>query len=149
MTAQLSDAQLQLPTSLGDGTWSVKDLLGHLAAWESRALDVMSGRPQTLESSLSDADEFNAHHLTLRRQWSLAKVRRDYDEVRTQLVDAVNAIDDARWLEKIATRSGRSARALVIAKLLTGGRYGYLAHDFAHRRDLERAVTRLARSQPG
>lgn len=57
-------------------------------------------------------------------------------------------MDDERWLAKVETSSGRSARALVLAKLLTGGRYGYLAHDFAHRRDLERSVKSL-RSEGG
>lgn len=41
MTATLSDTQMVAPTSLGDGTWSVKDLLGHLAGWETRGLELL------------------------------------------------------------------------------------------------------------
>lgn len=148
MTATLSDAQMVAPTSLGDGTWSVKDLLGHLAAWETRGLELLEARPKAKGRLFANADEFNAYNLSLRRGWSLERTRRDYDSVRTQLVQAIEEMDDKRWLAKVETSSGRSARALVLAKLLTGGRYGYFAHDFAHHRDLERSVKSL-RSQGG
>lgn len=128
------------PTLLGDGTWTVKDLLGHLAAWEARGLGLLEARRKATSPSFADADEFNAHHLALRRSWSLARVRRDYDSVRTALVRAIEAMDDEQWFAKIETPRGRSARALVLARVLAGGAYGYLAHDFAHRRDLERAL---------
>lgn len=143
-TAALSSSQMTTPTLLGDGTWTVKDLLGHLAAWETRGLELLEARRKATNRSFAGADQFNAHHLALRRSWSLARVRRDYDSVRTALVQAIEAMDDERWFAKVDTPSGRSARALVLAKLLTGGTYGYLAHDFAHRRDLERAVKALA-----
>lgn len=131
---------MEAPTSLGGGTWTVKDLLGHLATWETRALEALEARPKAVEKSFSSADEFNAHHLAVRKDWSLIEVRHDYAGVRTQLVRTIEDMEDERWFEKIATPSGRSARALVVAKLLTGGAYGYFAHDFAHRRDLERSV---------
>lgn len=142
--ATLSDPQMEVPTLLGDGTWTVKDLLGHLAVWETRGLELLEARPKALESSFANADEFNAHHLATRRTWSLAEVRHDYDSVRTQLATTIENMDDERWLAKVETPAGRSARALLLAKLLTGGSYGYLAHDFAHRRDLERAVRSLS-----
>lgn len=140
--AGLTPKQMQAPTVLGDGTWTVKDLLGHLASWESRALEVVGAR-QKEERTFASADEFNAHHLALRRAWSLEEVQSEYDRVRSHLVATIEDMDDERWLEKIPTGSGRSALALVIAKLLNGDKYGYLAHDFAHRRDLEKSVASL------
>ena len=139
----LSLAQLEAPTTLGDGTWTVKDLLGHLASWETRALEIIGIR-QREEHLYASADEFNAHHLEIKRVWSLEEVRDDYGAVRSELVQAIVEMEDERWLAKIETASGRSSLALVLAKLLNGGKYGYLAHDFAHRRDLEKAVALLA-----
>ena len=138
----LSPAQLETPTALGDGTWTVKDLLGHLASWETRALEIIGIR-QKEEHPYASADEFNAHHLEIKRVWSLEEVRHDYDTVRSELVRAIVEMEDEGWLSKIETASGRSALALVLAKLLNGGKYGYLAHDFAHGRDLEKALRLL------
>lgn len=139
----LSPAQVETPTVLGDGTWTVKDLLGHLASWEERALEIIGLRPKK-EHGYSSPDEFNARHLEIKRTWSLEEVRHDYDTVRSELVQAIVEMDDERWLSKIETASGRSSVALVLAKLLTGGKYGYFAHDFAHRRDLEKSLSLLA-----
>lgn len=142
-TADLSSSQMTTPTLLGDGTWTVKDLLGHIAAWETRGLELLEARRKATGPSFADAHEFNAHHLALRKRWSLSRVRREYDSVRTGLVRSIESMDDERWFARIETPSGRSARALVLARLLTGGAYGYLAHDFAHRKDLERALKAL------
>jgi hypothetical protein len=129
--APLSAEQLVVPTQLGDGTWTVKDLLGHLATWEERAL-VMLGRrssPAPAASSFASADDFNAHHLERKRSWSLAKVQQEYDEVRTELVACIEGLDDERWLGKIDVGGRRSALALVLAKMLNGDRFGYFAHS--------------------
>lgn len=145
--AGLTSEQLQTPTALGDGTWTIKDLLGHLAAWERRALGIMSATERTPGSSFATADEFNAHQLEVTRGQSLDEVRREYDDVRSRLVTAIEEMTDERWMEKLLLSSGsRSARALIVAKVLTGGKYGYLAHDFDHRRDLERSVAQLTSS---
>ena len=141
--AGLTPEQMEAPTALGDGTWSVKDLLGHLASWEARALEIIGVRPKN-DHAFASADEFNAHHLDDKRSWSLEEVWRYYDDVRSELVSTIDQMDDERWLDKIQTSSGRSALALVISKLLNGDKYGYLAHDFAHRRDLEKAVASLS-----
>jgi hypothetical protein len=74
---------------------------------------------------------------------SLDGVRSEYDDVRSALIAAIEAMSDEQWLEKVPAGKGRSARALVIAKLLNGNKYGFLAHDLAHRADLEKAVARV------
>lgn len=140
----LDAKQLTTPTVLGDGTWSIKDLLGHLAAWEERALVVAGVRPSPASSlSFASADDFNAHHLALRRSWSLPKVRRNYVSVRSSLVSAIDGMTDDEWFRKVSVANGTSALALVLARLLTGARHGYFAHDLAHGRDLEEAVRSL------
>jgi hypothetical protein len=142
--APLSDTELVAQTPLGDGTWSIKDLLGHLATWEERALTTMGARPKRSDPTFADVNAHNAHHLERKRSWSLTKVRKDYDDVRSALVAAIEAMNDETWLHKIDVGGGRrSALALVLAKMLNGDRYGYFAHDFAHARGLEKAVRSL------
>lgn len=138
--APLTAEQRTTPTTLGDGTWTVKDLLGHLAMWEERALGIIAGEPPP---PFATADALNEHELERKRTWSLAEVEREYDAVRTALVDAIEAMDDERWLAKVDTGSGRTALAIRLGKLLVGGRHGWFAHDLAHRADLAKAVRRL------
>lgn len=140
MISPLSAKQRTPPTTLGDGTWTVKDLLGHLAMWEERALGIIAGE---MALPFATADEMNAHGLERTRAMSLPKVEREYARVRTALVDAIEAMDDERWLAKVDTGSGRTALALRLGKLLVGGRHGYFAHDLAHGVDLTKAVQHL------
>ena len=147
--APLSPKQLTMPTVLGDGTWSIKDLLGHLATWEERALVTAGLRSAPKRApAFASVAEFNAHHLERKRAWSLAKVRKDYDAVRTDLVVGIEAMDDERWYEKIDVGGKRSALALVLAKMLNGDKHGLFAHDLAHARDLERAARELSEAAP-
>ncbi|HEX4905307.1 MAG TPA: maleylpyruvate isomerase family mycothiol-dependent enzyme [Acidimicrobiales bacterium] len=140
LLAPLSNKQRTTPTTLGDGTWTVKDLLGHLSMWEERALDIIDGKPAP---PFASADEMNAHGLERTRGMTLPKVEREYARVRGALVDAIETMDDERWLAKVETGSGRTALALRLGKLLVGGRHGYFAHDLAHRNDLTKAVQHL------
>jgi hypothetical protein len=141
----LTAKEREEPTPLGDGTWSAKDLLGHLATHEDRALLLMGarGRSAADEALFQDVAAFNEHHRQLKAGWSLRKVERDYASTRDELVEAIRAMDEDRWLEKIPAGQGRSARGLVLAKALNGDKYGYCAHDFAHGRGLDAAVARL------
>jgi uncharacterized damage-inducible protein DinB len=142
--AELTPAQMQVQTALGDGTWTIKDLLGHLTAWERRALDVATADQRPPASPFASAHEFNANELEVTRAKALEDVQHEYDEVRSRLVATIDDMSDERWMEKLALGDGRrSARALIICKVLNGGKYGYLAHDFDHRRDLERAIATL------
>ena len=145
MVSRLTPEQRSVATPLGDGTWTVKDLLGHLATHEHRALVVMGVRGPAGEGEVDfdDVHEFNARHLEIKRTWSLEAVATDYATTRDALVAAIEATDEDHWREKIPHGRGRSALGLVLAKMLNGDKYGFFAHDFAHSRGLERAVAAL------
>jgi len=138
----LSPHERSLATPLGDGTWSVKDLLGHLATHEHRALITIGARQPGSDDELvfADVHALNAHHLREKRAQTLDEVEADYAATRTALVAAIDEMSDERWLEKIEYGRGRSALGLVLGKMLNGDKYGYFAHDLAHRRGLEQAV---------
>jgi hypothetical protein len=143
--ADLTPKQRTVATALGDGTWSVKDLLGHLATHEHRALLATGARRPTPddERPFTSVQDFNAHHLETKRTWTLRKVETDYTRTREELVAVIEAMGDDRWLEKIPHGSGRSALGLVLGKMLNGDKHGLFAHDFAHRRGLEAAAEAL------
>jgi len=143
---RLTARQRELEAPLGDGTWTVKDLLGHLATHEHRALVVMGAREPSEDdkATFEDIAAFNEHHRQKKAGWSLSKVERDYAATRDELVLAIRATTDERWTEKIPSGRGRSALGLVLAKALNGDKYGYFAHDFAHGRGLAAAVARFA-----
>jgi hypothetical protein len=145
LVAELTPKQRELSSPLGDGTWSVKDLLGHLATHEHRALLRIGARTPSAddERAFADVDAFNAHHMAITRGWSLRAVESDYAATRDELVATIEAMDDGRWREKIPHGTGRSALALVLGKMLNGDKHGYFAHDLAHQRGLERAVEQL------
>jgi hypothetical protein len=143
--SRLTVKQRELPTPLGDGTWSVKDLLGHLATHEHRALVLMGARTPEAddETQFTDIATFNEHHREKKAVWSLANVEREYATTRDEFVNAIAATSDERWVEKIPSGRGRSALALVLAKALNGDKYGYFAHDLAHGRGLVAAIAAL------
>ena len=140
LVAGLTPAQRRAAVpGLGDGTWSVKDLLGHLAAHEHRALVFLGARGRARGDGLDlpSNDAFNAHHLAKARRRSLPSVEADYASTRDALVAAIEAMSDEAWAEKVAVGGGaRSARGLVLGKMLNGDRFGLFAHDLAHHRAL-------------
>ncbi len=141
----LTDGQIKTRASLGGGDWSVKDLIGHLAGWEELALAHISARrPRHLSGAFTSADEFNASEIERKINWSLERVRKDSERVRTALLEAIDDMSDDRWMSKIDTGKGRSSLGLVLGKTLAGGRHGPFAHDLAHLHDLKRSVRSLA-----
>jgi hypothetical protein len=146
LIAGVDEAQMKTLAALGGGNWSVKDLIGHLAGWEELALVHITGqRPRHLPRAFTSADEFNAAEIERKRDWSLAKVRKDAERVRTALLAAIESMDDEHWMSKVEAGKGRSTLALVLGRTLAGGRHGLFAHDLAHLRDLDRSVRSLGR----
>src|SRR5437016_986714 len=77
----LSDQELVRAATLGGGDWSVKDLIGHVAAWERRATDALvrwrAGEPVEALASDAGVDAFNARSIALDRTRTLGGVRAD------------------------------------------------------------------------
>jgi hypothetical protein len=152
LIAGVADERLVEPSVLGGGSWSIKDLIGHLATHEETALSVL--RAGSTERFLTDqpsgepsylsVDAFNDHHVDRKGSWSLDEVRDDAASIRAQLLAEIEATTDERWQGRIQVVTGRSALGLVLGKILNGGRFGYFTHDLAHHYDLRRSVKALA-----
>lgn len=145
---QLDERQMRTRTQLGGGGWSVKDLLGHLAGYEEQAVALATGKKPRFDFSTFDSvDERNAADIERKGNWSVKRVRDDLEAMRSRLLDAIDSMDEENWAAKVPTRTGRSALALVLGKLLVGGHYGLFAHDLAHTRDLKKSVKLLTSSK--
>jgi uncharacterized protein (TIGR03083 family) len=84
----------QITQDIVAGEWTVKDILGHLGAWENEAAlmveRVASGQddgPGIAES----VDEWNAQRVTERRRLPLVDVMQEFNEARDRLVKALEA----------------------------------------------------------
>ena len=141
---ELDDKQMTKVTLLGGGSWSVKDLLGHLAGYEEDATAIALAKPRPKRfQGFESFDERNAADIEYMRKKSLKVVRAGFEKSRAALVHAIEDMDDERWTAKVETGKGRSALGLVLGRFLVGGKHGLFAHDLAHARDLERSVEAL------
>ncbi len=81
------------------GTWSVKDILCHLASWEQfGAADLRRvGRghvPQLATFRLEDVDDWNGWLMRTRNMFPLAQVMFELEDARKNFLDALNALPD-------------------------------------------------------
>lgn len=88
--AGLTDAQLTQPGVTGD--WSVKDIIGHVTAWEEEALKhlphILEGkRPPRYSVLYGGIDAFNALKTEENRGRSLAEVLARSGEIHQELID--------------------------------------------------------------
>lgn len=90
---------LQLTTPGVQGTWSVKDMLAHLAAWEQLTLERLTSwlenRPLNFRAIKTDEDvEWMNEKVYLRnRVRSLADVREDFQLAHPRLMEKVEKLD--------------------------------------------------------
>jgi hypothetical protein len=129
---------------VGGGTWSPKDLIGHLASWEEYALDALAAWDRgerapidELQFTLSTS-RLNDQAVARKTSWSLARVRRDADRVHAELLEAIRSMPDARWRAP-ATPRGRKPLGARLGSILQGTS-GPFAHDAAHVKSLSSFV---------
>lgn len=142
----LPRSALTLP-GLGGGTWSPKDLLGHLASWEEYALDALAAWARS-ERAPIDALQFtvstsriNAQNVDRKAAWSWARVRRESGRTHAELLEAIGRLTDARW-RRPATERGRKPMGTRLGGIL-GGPAGPFRHDEAHHQGLAAFVANL------
>lgn len=95
----LDDAALIQPGVVEQ--WSVKDLLGHVAARDEVALGhIEQWRRGETPTGMGGAalDDFNAAQADRRAAWSLAQVQEDAASIRQRLSTALHALTDDDWI---------------------------------------------------
>jgi hypothetical protein len=93
--------------------WTIKDLLGHIAMWEQVALKFIAeyrqgGLPKTLGMNDDDAiNAYNKREAAIRRDWSLARVRAEFDTAHRDLVAAIESLSDADLAQPLPAPWGK------------------------------------------
>jgi hypothetical protein len=73
------------------GAWSIKDIIAHVTWWEEEALThlpliLTGGRPPRYSVTYGGIDAFNARMTEKRKDWSLAEVLQQRDDVHRRLI---------------------------------------------------------------
>jgi hypothetical protein len=152
LLAVLSPRDLTRP-GIGGGTWSPKDLVGHLESWEEYALDALAawdrGKRAPIDGQLysRSTSAINAEGAERKRRRSYTQMRRHADATHARLVAAIEALSDERWREP-ATPRGRRPLGHRLGGIL-GGPGGLFMHSQAHVKSLRAFVTDSARGREG
>ena len=77
--------------------WSIKDLLGHVTAWEQLALRHVEQARRGETPTGAPVDDYNAAEAARRRDWPLAQVREEMAETRQRLLTLLESITDDEW----------------------------------------------------
>jgi hypothetical protein len=139
--AGLSEAELVEPGVTG--TWSVKDIIGHVSVWEEEALAhlpaVLAGkRPPRYSVTHGGINAFNEQMTARNRDLSLAEVMRLRDDTHRRLVEIVQGVPESEC--------GSDTRFRRRLRLDTYGHYA--VHTRAIRAWRERRSQERARATP-
>ena len=89
-------------TRIALGVWTVKDLLGHLGAYEVRFAEVLQtfvGETPATRLRLESPATFNDDQAAIRRDWPADRVVAELTEAHRLVMTLVERIDAERWRE--------------------------------------------------
>src|SRR6187200_1421094 len=128
-----------LRTGLGGGTWSPKDLVGHLETWEQFALEAIEafrrGEPAPITGQSLDTDDLNRREVERKADRSATEVTASAIATHDRLLAALEGLADTAW---VAPEGEGTERTLGdrLGSILGGSR-GFFRHDPGHWDDLE------------
>src|SRR5262249_25450413 len=124
--------------------WSVRDLIGHLASWEGRALEAIdawrASRPLQVLIGVRGVDELNERNIAAWRGKRPSRVRTDADAIHARLLAAIDGLTDRDCRSTMALSNGMRRRLSTILGGTLGGPAGPFRHADAHLPDLEAFV---------
>jgi hypothetical protein len=143
LVGRLSPADA-VAAGLGGGTWSPKDLLGHLTSWEEYALAAVGAWADGVTAPIDQAlrakglTAVNREAVEMRSERPLARVRAEFDDVHRELIRVLGALADETW-DAPPTRRARRPLGEKVGAIL-GGPGGWYRHAAAHLPDLRAFV---------
>ena len=137
----LTDEQLSRPATIGDGEWSARDLMGHVARWNEIAIESLAswraGEVPWIEGQWSGgADKINAENYEVSRDHSIEQARDRLRQSHDALVGAITEMADAEWHSKAPYVTGRRQWLGMLLGGVTGAPKRAFGHAFAHLGDL-------------
>jgi uncharacterized damage-inducible protein DinB len=116
--SKLSADAAEARGTIGGGTWSARDLAGHLATWEEVALrtieEIRAGRPPSIRTTITDEaslDLFNAAEVERKSSIGWQETLTNFRATNARLVATVRAIPDDEW-KQVAPEGSPSTRPL-------------------------------------
>jgi len=143
--ARLSPRQLTTG-GLGGGSWSPKDLLGHLESWEEHALGALEAWDQGATAPIDRAlreiglTRVNADEVERKASRSVARALSASSATHDALLARIRSIPDDVWAAP-PTRRSRTALGVRVGQILAGPDAPF-RHDRAHLADLRAAGAR-------
>jgi hypothetical protein len=126
---------------LGGGTWSPKDLVGHLETWEENALDSLEawdrGEPAPIAAQLQalGTDAFNRREVERKAATPSDAMRTSAAATHARMLERFAALTDERWSSAPVPGDDSTVGASLGGTL--GGELGPFRHDPDHWPDLE------------
>lgn len=83
------------------GTWSVRDILGHISGWHREILPALERlargeKPLAAGVSYADVDVWNAKFAEAKRSWSTADIQRELEQSHDAFMRAASTVPDER-----------------------------------------------------
>jgi hypothetical protein len=128
-------------TGLGGGTWSPKDLVGHLETWEENALDALDAwdrgerAPIGAELQALGTDEFNRRAVERKASMTADQARTSAVSTHARMLERFAALSDERWASAPVGDDDGTVGSRLGSTL--GGELGLFRHDPDHWPDLE------------
>lgn len=116
--AGLSDAELTGPKV--EGVWTIKDLLGHISAWEQKLLVPLASFAigGTFKAEVVyNHDAWNLNQSTRRSSWTCAEIIKEIETTRQEVLDLLNKLSANQWGQSILTPWGEEN---TIAEMISG-----------------------------
>ncbi len=140
LLASIDSAAFETP-GLGGGSWSPKDLVGHLETWEENALEALDawdrgeGAPIAAQLQALGTDEFNRRAVERKATVGAGETRTAAAATHTRMVERFAALSDERWTSEPVAGDEATVGARLGSTL--GGELGPFRHDPDHWVDLE------------
>ena len=83
-----------------EGIWTVKDIVGHISAWEMSLNSPLAGfllTGQFAPESIPDHDAWNLRQASLREGKSFAEVLAEAEDSRQELLRLAESVEPAQW----------------------------------------------------
>ncbi len=82
------------------GSWLIKDVLGHVTAWDSLVVQYLEhwrrGEPPPVRD-WDSTDDYNAREVARRQDWTLAQIMAEAVDIRRRLRALIAGVTDEEW----------------------------------------------------
>ena len=137
VVARFSDEELTKPGAEGD--WSVRELMAHIAAWDTwtqRAIGLRltsDDLPAEMLEEARNPDPFNAHVAAAWKSYDAVQARAEFAKAHADLIGFITSTPHDKLYRQIPRPNGKTTTPVASLSVLT-------RHNDEHRAHLEEAL---------